>query len=114
MVRVPDRFPEVNKLPGMAELLNDGQITTALQGLTGWHRAGDAIVRTAELPGFPAAIEAVRAVAEIAEARDHHPDIDIRWRTVTFRCSTHSAGGITSQDIELAGQIDQVLTDPSS
>jgi 4a-hydroxytetrahydrobiopterin dehydratase len=48
-------------------------------------------------------------VAEIAEARNHHPDIDIRWRTVTFRCSTHSKGGITDLDIELAEQIDHVL-----
>jgi 4a-hydroxytetrahydrobiopterin dehydratase len=48
-------------------------------------------------------------VAEIAEARNHHPDIDIRWRTVTFRCSTHSKGGITDLDIELAEEIDRVL-----
>ncbi|MGH3922538.1 MAG: 4a-hydroxytetrahydrobiopterin dehydratase, partial [Pseudonocardiaceae bacterium] len=56
----------------------------------------------------------VRAVAEIAEAHNHHPDIDIRWRTVTFRCSTHSAGGITGKDIELASEIDQVLTATTS
>ncbi len=95
----------------MAALLDDEQINDALSGLTGWHRDGDAIVRTAELPSFPAAIEVVRAVADIAEARNHHPDIDIRWRTLTFRCSTHSAGGITGQDIELAAQIDRVLAD---
>jgi 4a-hydroxytetrahydrobiopterin dehydratase len=81
----------------------------ALEGLTDWQRDGNAIVRTATLPSFPAVIEAVRTVAEIAEARNHHPDIDIRWRTVTFRCSTHSQGGITGQDIELAGEIDRVL-----
>ncbi|HEU0090128.1 MAG TPA: 4a-hydroxytetrahydrobiopterin dehydratase [Pseudonocardiaceae bacterium] len=93
----------------MAELWDDEQIEDALDELTDWQRAGNAIVRTAKLPSFPAAIEAVRAVAEIAEARNHHPDIDIRWRTVTFRCSTHSAGGITGQDIELASEIDRVL-----
>ena len=93
----------------MATLLDDEQVTAALGKLTDWQRDGDAIVRTAKLPGFPAAIEAVRAVAEIAEARNHHPDIDIRWRTVTFRCSTHSEGGITDLDIELAEQIDRVL-----
>lgn len=95
----------------MAELWDDEQVRGALEGLTDWQREGDAITRTAKLPSFPAAIEAVRAVAEIAEARNHHPDIDIRWRTVTFRCSTHSAGGITGQDIELAGEIDRVLAD---
>lgn len=95
----------------MAQLWDDEQVKGALEGLTDWQRDGDAIARTAKLPSFPAAIEAVRAVAEIAEARNHHPDIDIRWRTVTFRCSTHSAGGITGQDVELAGEIDRVLAD---
>jgi 4a-hydroxytetrahydrobiopterin dehydratase len=93
----------------MATLLNNEQVQAALDELTGWQRDGDAIVRTADLPSFPAAIETVREVAEIAEARNHHPDIDIRWRTVTFRCSTHSKGGITDLDIELAKQIDRVL-----
>jgi 4a-hydroxytetrahydrobiopterin dehydratase len=94
----------------MAQLWDDERVTDALEGLTDWQRDGNAIVRTATLPSFPAAIEAVRAVAEIAEARNHHPDIDIRWRTVTFRCSTHSEGGITNLDIELASEIDRVLT----
>lgn len=94
----------------MAQLWDDERVTDALQGLTDWQRDGNAIVRTATLPSFPAAIEAVRAVAEIAEARNHHPDIDIRWRTVTFHCSTHSQGGITDLDVELAGEIDRVLT----
>lgn len=98
----------------MAEIWDDEQVKGALDGLTGWQRDGDAIARTAKLPSFPAAIETVRAVAEIAEARNHHPDIDIRWRTVTFRCSTHSAGGITGQDVELAGEIDRVLADATS
>ena len=97
----------------MTKLWDDEQVADALQGLTDWQRDGDAIVRTAKLPSFPAAIEAVRAVAEIAEERNHHPDIDIRWRTVTFRCSTHSAGGITGQDVDLAGEIDRVLADPT-
>ena len=95
----------------MAELWDDEQVSEALAGLTDWQREGDAIVRTTKLPTFTAAIEAVRAVAEIAESRDHHPDMDIRWRTVTFRCSTHSAGGITGKDVELAGEIDRVLTE---
>jgi 4a-hydroxytetrahydrobiopterin dehydratase len=95
----------------MAQLWDDERVTNALEGLTDWQRDGNAIVRTAKLPSFPAAIEAVRAVAELAEARNHHPDIDIRWRTLTFRCSTHSEGGITDLDIELAGEIDRVLRD---
>jgi len=93
----------------MATLLDDAAIRAALDTLTGWQRAGDALVRTARLPSFPDAITVVDRVAEIAEARDHHPDIDIRWRTLTFRCSTHSAGGITDLDVALAAAIDEQL-----
>lgn len=93
----------------MSELLTDEQVSAALAGLTGWDRDGDSIVRTAELPSFPAAIAAVDRIAEIAESRDHHPDIDIRWRTLTLRCSTHSAGGLTAKDVDLAREINAVL-----
>ena len=48
-------------------------------------------------------------MAEIAENDNHHPDIDIRWRTLTFRCSTHSSGGITALDVSLAEEIESVL-----
>jgi 4a-hydroxytetrahydrobiopterin dehydratase len=93
----------------MAQLMDDSAIDTALTQLPGWTREGNALVHTAELPSFPAAIEAVGRVAEIAETRNHHPDIDIRWRTLTFRCSTHSAGGITQADVELAASISEQL-----
>jgi 4a-hydroxytetrahydrobiopterin dehydratase len=86
----------------MPRLLDDDEIDAALGGLPGWEREGDALVRAAALPSFPAAITVVDRVAAIAEERDHHPDIDIRWRTLTFRCSTHSAGGITELDVALA------------
>lgn len=90
-------------------LLDDAAVTKALRELPGWERDGDTIVRTAKLPSFPAAIEVVDRVAELAERANHHPDIDIRWRTLSFRCSTHSAGGITELDIRLAGQISEQL-----
>lgn len=95
----------------MAELWDDDKINGALAGLDDWQRDGNAIVRTAKLPSFPAAIEAVRTVADLAEQRNHHPDIDIRYWNLTFRLSTHSEGGITGKDIELAGEIDRVLTE---
>lgn len=91
----------------MADLLDDDAITTALAGLPEWRRDGDALVRSARLPSFPAAIAVVDRVAEVAEERDHHPDIDIRWRTLHFRCSTHSAGGVTDLDVALARAIDE-------
>ena len=94
----------------MAELLDDAAITDALNGLPGWAREGDVLVLTAKLPSFPAAVGVVDRVAEHAEAADHHPDIDIRWRTLTFRCSTHSAGGITDLDTALAAAISAEVT----
>lgn len=95
----------------MTKLLDDVGIEAALRTLPEWHRDADALVRTATLPSFPAAIAAVDAVADLAERANHHPDIDIRWRTLTFRCATHSAGGITDLDVALAQAIDVVLTD---
>jgi 4a-hydroxytetrahydrobiopterin dehydratase len=88
-------------------LLDDAAIDSALADLPGWEREGDAIVRTATLPSFPAAIGVVGRVGEIAESRNHHPDMDIRWRSVTFRCSTHSEGGITQLDVDLARAISE-------
>jgi 4a-hydroxytetrahydrobiopterin dehydratase len=91
------------------ELLSQEEIDRALTGeLSKWTREGDAIVRSVEAPTFLAGIELVREVAQVAEDLDHHPDIDIRWRTVTFRLSTHSSGGITMQDLRLAGDIDRL------
>jgi len=94
---------------GMAELLDDAEVVGALRDLPNWTRDGDALVLTAQLPSFPAAISVVDRVAEAAERNNHHPDIDIRWRTLTFRCSTHSAGGITAKDVRLAGAISQYI-----
>jgi 4a-hydroxytetrahydrobiopterin dehydratase len=106
----PAQSPGTRENGRMSELLTDDQVSAELAGLAGWSRDGDAIVRTAELPSFPAAIAVVDRVAAIAEARDHHPDIDIRWRTLTFRCSTHSAGGLTPKDVALAREINTVLS----
>lgn len=94
----------------MSALLGDDAIEQGLAELSGWQRDGQSIVRTVELHDFPQAIGVVDQVAELAERDDHHPDIDIRWRTLTFRCSTHSAGGITQQDLTLAAGIDQLVS----
>jgi 4a-hydroxytetrahydrobiopterin dehydratase len=93
----------------VSELLDQAAIDDALSRLDGWTGGPDGISRTAELPDFPAAIAVVDRVAEAAEAADHHPDIDIRWRTLTFACATHSAGGVTAKDIDLAGRIDAIV-----
>lgn len=90
-------------------LLTDDQVDSALSGIDGWERADGALRRSVTFPSFPAGIDAVRRVAERAEAADHHPDIDIRWRTVTFALVTHSEGGITEKDLAMAGEINRIL-----
>lgn len=92
----------------MADLLNDTEIDDALTRLTDWTRDGDSLVRTVESATFLDAIELVGSVAREAESADHHPDIDIRWKKVTYRLSTHSSGGITGKDVLLAGAIDRL------
>ncbi|MGZ8737612.1 MAG: 4a-hydroxytetrahydrobiopterin dehydratase, partial [Nocardioides sp.] len=82
------------------------EIDQALAGLEGWRQDDDTLVREVEAESFLAGIELVRRVADAAEEADHHPDIDIRWRTVTFRLSTHSEGGLTAKDVDLAATID--------
>lgn len=93
----------------MAEVLNSEQVAEKLRGLAEWHAAGNAITRSAQLANFPQAIQAVNRIAEIAEKEGHHPDIDIRWRTLTFHCSTHSKGGVTEADLSMAAEINRVL-----
>lgn len=94
----------------MAELLTDAEVAAALTALPQWRRDGTTLVRTVELPTFPEAIALVDRVARAAEERDHHPDMDVRWRTLTFVCSTHSAGGITARDVDLAEEIDRLAS----
>ncbi|ROP38454.1 4a-hydroxytetrahydrobiopterin dehydratase [Saccharothrix texasensis] len=93
----------------MAELLTDDQVTAALTSLPSWQAKDAALVRTVELESFARALQVVNRVAEIAENDNHHPDIDIRRRTLTFRCTTHAGGGITALDVSLAEEIDGVL-----
>ncbi|RIV35910.1 4a-hydroxytetrahydrobiopterin dehydratase [Micromonospora radicis] len=93
----------------MAEVLTAEAVRDELGGLAGWSGDPAGITRTVELASFPDAIGVVDRVAVTAEELDHHPDIDIRWRTLTFRCVTHSAGGVTGRDIELARRIDGIV-----
>lgn len=93
----------------MSELLSNAEIDDALSSLPEWSLDGSSITRTVELPTFPAAIQFVSRVATAAEAAGHHPDIDIRWRKLTFTLSTHSEGGLTSKDVDLAREIEKLL-----
>lgn len=90
-------------------VLSPDQIRIAVNKLTGWDYSGGALRRSTTFDSFLDGIDAVRRVAELAERRDHHPDIDIRWRTVTFALVTHSEGGITDKDVDMAGEINEIL-----
>jgi 4a-hydroxytetrahydrobiopterin dehydratase len=93
----------------MATLLSQAEITAALAELDGWSGDTSSLSRSVDLPTFPHAITVVDRVAVVAEEMDHHPDIDIRWRTLTFSCATHSAGGVTARDVALARYIDEII-----
>jgi 4a-hydroxytetrahydrobiopterin dehydratase len=89
----------------MRELLDDQAVEAALAA-SPWERQGGEITRTLRRDGFAGALAYVNAVGELAERHDHHPDIILKWDTVTLVLSTHSAGGLTQMDLDLAAAID--------
>jgi 4a-hydroxytetrahydrobiopterin dehydratase len=90
----------------MTQLLTDDQIEARLQG-SAWERDGAQIVRELKLANFTEAIAVVNRVAEVAEARNHHPDILVHdWNGLRLSVTNHSAGGLTEADFELADAID--------
>jgi len=94
----------------MAERLTDEQIEQGLSG-SDWSRDGDAIVRDLKFDDFAAAMAFANAVAELAEAANHHPDILIHgWNHVRLELSTHSEGGLTQNDLDLSRGIDGLST----
>ena len=96
----------------MSLLLTDSEVSQQLAGLADWRRAeGDdpAIAATFEFTDFVAALDFVNQVGHEAELMNHHPDIDIRWNKVTLSLSTHSEGGLTPLDFDLAGDIEQSI-----
>src|SRR5918996_5708053 len=86
----------------MARLLNEAEIAEQLSSLSGWERVGDEIRKVFTFVSFAAAMRFVNLVAELAEAADHHPDFLIQYTRVTLVLFTHSAGGLTRRDMDLA------------
>jgi 4a-hydroxytetrahydrobiopterin dehydratase len=87
-------------------LLSDSDIDEKLRGLDGWSRDGDAITKDFKRDEFTGSVEFVNEVMPVAEDMGHHPDLAISWDTVTVTISTHSEGGLTAADFELAEKID--------
>jgi 4a-hydroxytetrahydrobiopterin dehydratase len=88
------------------DLLSEEEITARLDTVPGWERSGSSLVRTVTREDFRDAMLYVAAVAYLAEGANHHPDILIQWNRVTLTLSTHSAGGLTSADFELARRVE--------
>ena len=93
----------------MAQTLTDQEIDERLQG-SDWQREGDAITRELGFKDFAQAIAFVNRVAEAAESANHHPDITIHsWNKVKLSLSTHSAGGLTAADFDMAARLDGLV-----
>jgi 4a-hydroxytetrahydrobiopterin dehydratase len=86
--------------------LSDSEIAERLPHLPGWEHHGRSIRRTFSFSGFAGSMAFVNRVAQLAEAMDHHPDIDVRYAEVTLTLSTHDAGGLTERDFALAEAIE--------
>jgi 4a-hydroxytetrahydrobiopterin dehydratase len=93
----------------MAGVLDEKQIQEALTDRPKWEYRDGVIVREVKAADFPSGIRLVDAVAEVAESVNHHPDIDIRYNQLTFQLVTHAVGGVTKNDIDMAGRIDELV-----
>jgi 4a-hydroxytetrahydrobiopterin dehydratase len=88
--------------------LPQAELDKALRGLPGWSEKDGAITKTYKHDSFAEAIVFVNAVAHLAELANHHPDIDIRYSTITISLVTHDQGGVTDKDANLAGRIEEM------
>jgi 4a-hydroxytetrahydrobiopterin dehydratase len=86
------------------------EITKGLKDLPGWQLADSAIKKQYAFPAFMDGIRFVDRVAQLAEMADHHPDILINYKRVTMMLSTHSEGGVTQKDFDLAHEIEKAAT----
>jgi 4a-hydroxytetrahydrobiopterin dehydratase len=86
-------------------VLSDDEVQQRLGQLDGWERKGDSIVKQFEFDDFRGSIDFVNRITPPAEEMNHHPDLEISWNKVTVSLSTHSEGGLTENDFQLAGRI---------
>jgi 4a-hydroxytetrahydrobiopterin dehydratase len=87
-------------------LLSDAEIEERLAGLDGWERDEETIVKEFDRDDFLGSVRFVESIVNPAEAMNHHPDLEISWDKVMVKISTHSEGGLTANDFELAAKID--------
>ena len=87
-------------------LLSDAEIEEKLAGLNGWERSGEAIRKRFSCGDFVGSVKFVQSLVGPAEEMGHHPDLELSWDKVTVTISTHSEGGLTAADFELAARVD--------
>jgi 4a-hydroxytetrahydrobiopterin dehydratase len=90
------------------EVIDHGTVDAALEG-SPWRREGDELVLEQRFASFPAALGFVTSVGALAEARDHHPDFELRYRDVRLVLSTHEVGALTARDLALAKEVSELL-----
>ena len=87
-------------------VLSEEEIEQRLAGLSGWSRDGDAIEREFDRGDFKGSVDFVNRLTPVAEGMNHHPDLSISWSKVKVMLSTHSEGGLTASDFDLASRIE--------
>jgi len=90
-------------------LLTSAQAQQALTQLPGWTQQGSAFTRTLKTATFMGAVELIERIALVAEAQDHHPDLQLSYVKLTLPCSTHDAGGLTQKDVDLCRALNPLL-----
>ena len=96
-------------MPEKEATYNESQIAERLRALSGWYYEDGWIRRVYKTDGWPTTLMLVNAIGYLAEAAYHHPDLAVTWARVTVKLMTHSAGGITDKDLELARRIEDVV-----
>jgi len=115
MVAVKGRCPfaklytKVLSTGDVPRLLSDSEISNRLKKLKGWKHEGNFATKSFEFRNFIDGIRFVESVAKTAEKEEHHPDIHVRYKTVTLSVQTHSEGGVTEWDLKLVEAIERVL-----
>ncbi|HID66367.1 MAG TPA: 4a-hydroxytetrahydrobiopterin dehydratase [Aquificaceae bacterium] len=91
------------------KVLSEGEIQERLKDLEGWNYEGNFIVKEINTKNWKTTIFLVNAIAGLAEARWHHPDMEVSFKKLKVKLTTHEAGGITEKDINLAKEIDELV-----
>jgi len=89
-------------------LLDTATVRDRLEALPGWHFEEDAIHKEFAFDDFVSAVDFVKRLTEVAEEKEHHPDLEVSWGRVVVHLSTHSAGGVTEKDLEMARAVEKL------